>query len=60
MADRKPLMAGNWKMHHNHLEAIQVVQKLSYRLDKQGLRRGRSGRVPGVHRVAFGADHDRR
>jgi triosephosphate isomerase (TIM) len=33
MADRKPLMAGNWKMHHNHLEAIQVVQKLSYRLE---------------------------
>jgi len=32
---RKPLMAGNWKMHHNHLEAIQVVQKLSYRLDKK-------------------------
>ena len=30
---RKPLMAGNWKMHHTHLEAIQVVQKLSYRLD---------------------------
>jgi triosephosphate isomerase len=35
MRDRKPLMAGNWKMNHNHLEAIQVVQKLSYRLDKQ-------------------------
>ena len=35
MADRKPLMAGNWKTHHNHLEAIQVVQKLSYRLEKQ-------------------------
>jgi triosephosphate isomerase len=34
MADRKPLMAGNWKMHHTHLEAIQVVQKLSYRLEK--------------------------
>jgi triosephosphate isomerase len=33
MADRKPLMAGNWKMHHTHLEAIQVVQKLGYRLD---------------------------
>ncbi len=30
---RKPMMAGNWKMHHTHLEAIQVVQKLSYRLD---------------------------
>ncbi len=33
MADRKPMMAGNWKMHHTHLEAIQVVQKLSFRLD---------------------------
>jgi triosephosphate isomerase (TIM) len=33
MSARKPLMAGNWKMHHTHLEAIQVVQKLSYRLD---------------------------
>lgn len=32
---RKPLMAGNWKMNHTHLEAIQVVQKLSYRLDPQ-------------------------
>lgn len=30
---RMPLMAGNWKMHHTHLEAIQVVQKLSYRLE---------------------------
>ncbi|HEX8771588.1 MAG TPA: triose-phosphate isomerase [Acidimicrobiales bacterium] len=26
-------MSGNWKMNYNHLEAIQVVQKLSYRLD---------------------------
>jgi triosephosphate isomerase len=25
-------MSGNWKMNHNHLDAIQVVQKLSYRL----------------------------
>jgi triosephosphate isomerase len=33
VSERKPLMAGNWKMHHTHLEAIQVVQKLSYRLD---------------------------
>jgi triosephosphate isomerase (TIM) len=35
MADneRRPIMAGNWKMHHSHLEAIQVVQKLSYRLE---------------------------
>jgi triosephosphate isomerase len=29
---RKPLMSGNWKMHHTHLDAINVVQKLSYRL----------------------------
>jgi triosephosphate isomerase (TIM) len=26
-------MAANWKMHHDHLVAIQVVQKLSYRLE---------------------------
>ncbi len=32
---RKPLISGNWKMHHNHFEAIQVVQKLSYALSKE-------------------------
>jgi triosephosphate isomerase len=31
---RKPIISGNWKMHHNHFEAIQSVQKLSYLLDK--------------------------
>lgn len=31
--NRKPLMVGNWKMHGSHLEAIQRVQNLSYRLD---------------------------
>ena len=30
---RKPLMAGNWKMNLNHLEAIAVAQKLVYGLD---------------------------
>jgi len=30
---RKKLMAGNWKMNATHLETIQMVQKLSYRLD---------------------------
>jgi triosephosphate isomerase (TIM) len=30
---RKPLIAGNWKMNHTHLDAINVVQKLAYRLD---------------------------
>jgi triosephosphate isomerase len=29
---RKPLISGNWKMHLNHFEAIQMVQKLSYML----------------------------
>ena len=34
MADaaRRPLISGNWKMNVNHLETIQVVQKLAYRL----------------------------
>ncbi len=33
MADaRTPLISGNWKMHKNHFEAIQAVQKLHYRL----------------------------
>ena len=30
---RKNLMVGNWKMNATHLEAIQMVQKLSYRFD---------------------------
>ena len=30
---RKDLIVGNWKMNATHLEAIQMVQKLSYRLD---------------------------
>ncbi len=29
---RIPLISGNWKMHKNHFEAIQAVQKLHYRL----------------------------
>ena len=32
MAGRTPLMAGNWKMNLNHLEAIALVQKLAYKL----------------------------
>ena len=27
---RRPLISGNWKMHLNHFEAIQSVQKLAY------------------------------
>ena len=33
MTDRKPLMAGNWKMNLNHFEAIALVQKLAFGLD---------------------------
>ena len=31
-AKRTPLISGNWKMHLNHFEAIQTVQKLAYLL----------------------------
>ncbi|MEY2398987.1 MAG: triosephosphate isomerase, partial [Actinomycetota bacterium] len=31
-AKRTPLISGNWKMHHDHLEAIRVIQKLAFRL----------------------------
>ncbi len=30
---RKPLVSGNWKMHMTHLEAINLIQKLSYSLE---------------------------
>jgi triosephosphate isomerase len=33
MTDRTPIIAGNWKMHHDHFVAIQFTQKLSYLLD---------------------------
>jgi len=36
--DRRPIMAGNWKMHNTHLDAIQAVQKLSYRLEERDYR----------------------
>ena len=34
---RLPLMAGNWKMNLNHLEAIAVVQKLAFALNEGDL-----------------------
>jgi len=36
---RKDLIAGNWKMHATHLDAIQMVQKLSYRLEESDYNR---------------------
>ena len=32
MADRIPLMAGNWKMNQDHLQATHLVQKLDWTL----------------------------
>jgi triosephosphate isomerase (TIM) len=32
-ARRKPLIAGNWKMHNTHLEAIALTQQLAFRLN---------------------------
>jgi triosephosphate isomerase (TIM) len=32
---RKPLISGNWKMHHNHFEAIALVQNLAYALTEE-------------------------
>ena len=35
MPERRPLISGNWKMHHNHFEAIQTIQKLAYALNPE-------------------------
>jgi len=32
-ATRKPLVAGNWKMNNNHLEALALTQQLAFRLN---------------------------
>ncbi len=34
-ARRRPLISANWKMHNNHFEAIQTVQKLHYLVPKE-------------------------
>jgi len=34
---RRPMMAGNWKMNLNHLEAIALVQKLAFSLSDRDL-----------------------
>ena len=39
MTNRMPLIVGNWKMNANHLESIQMVQKLSYRLEGEDYER---------------------
>jgi triosephosphate isomerase len=36
---RRPLIAGNWKMNYNHLEAIALVQKLIFSLSEEQMHR---------------------
>jgi triosephosphate isomerase len=43
---RKNLMVGNWKMNATHLEAIQMTQKLHYRLDPKDYERVDVGIAP--------------
>ena len=33
---RKPIMAGNWKMNLNHIDAVGLVQKLAFTLADKG------------------------
>ena len=35
MNARTPLIVGNWKMHRDHLEAIQLLQRLAYHLSEE-------------------------
>ena len=35
MSLRTPLIVGNWKMHRDHLEGIQLLQRLSYHLTEE-------------------------
>ena len=39
MAERKPIIAANWKMHNTHLEAIKTVQQLSYLVGREDAER---------------------
>ena len=32
MSSRRPLVSGNWKMHHDHIEALHTVRDLGLRL----------------------------
>ena len=60
---RKPLMAGNWKMNLNHVEAVGLVQKLAWTLDDKKHDPDKEvggGRVATVHRSPHGPDLDRR
>jgi triosephosphate isomerase (TIM) len=37
--DRRPLVSGNWKMHHDHIEALHMVRDLGLRLKPEDVAR---------------------
>ena len=43
---RRPLVAGNWKMNYNHLEAIGLVQKLIFSLNEEQTARAEVAVLP--------------
>ena len=48
---RTPLMAGNWKMNLNHVEATGLVQKLAWTLADVKHDRSKAHRVGGPGRL---------
>src|ERR1700681_1781627 len=45
-AARRPLMAGNWKMHNTHLEGLARVQKLVFSLTNKNFDAASSAVLP--------------
>ena len=39
MSSRRPLVSGNWKMHHDHIEALHTVRDLGLRLKPEDVAR---------------------
>ena len=39
MSGRRPLVSGNWKMHHDHIEALHAVRDLGLRLKPEDVAR---------------------
>ena len=39
MSPRRPLISGNWKMHHDHIEALHMVRDLGLRVKAEDVAR---------------------
>ena len=48
MADRKPIIAGNWKMNQTHTDALSLVRTLSYELREKDYDRAKRLRWLGI------------